>query len=115
MANPRGDWTFTFLLIMYFTDGTNREYCGEILTFVPYSSYGLWNNLTDRTNRTVPKNYLRIVNEIFKSSLWLSAASKVQTVRTENGFTDRSNRTVRETDLWIMNKVFQSVKESVCD
>ena len=41
MANPRGDWTFTFLLIMYFTDGTNREYCGEILTFVPYSSYGL--------------------------------------------------------------------------
>ena len=41
MAYPRGDWTFTFLLIMYFTDGTNREYCGEILTFVPYSSYGL--------------------------------------------------------------------------
>ena len=27
MANPRADWTFTFLLIMYFTDGTNRE-CG---------------------------------------------------------------------------------------
>ena len=114
MANPRGDWIFTFLLIMYFTDGTSRE-CGEILTFVPYSSYGLWNNLTDRTNRTVPKNYPQIVNEIFKSSLWLSAASKVQTVRTENGFTDRSNRTVRETDLRIVNKVFQSVKESVCD
>ena len=32
MANPRGDCTFTCLLIMYFIDGTNRE-CGEIVTY----------------------------------------------------------------------------------
>ena len=65
---------------MYFIDSTDREY-GD-LTNVVYSSYGLWNDLTDRTNRTVRENDPPIVKKVFQSNQFVTKCSFEGTDRT---------------------------------
>ena len=104
------------MVVQYCQTYTGREH-GKLLTYRSYGPYELNNGFTDRANRTVRENDLRIVNIVInrlKSQVVTKWSFKKSVdpygsygpYELKMAITDRTNRTVREKDLRIVKTAF---------